>query len=212
MRFALLVALTGIITMTAPAAAADLPEPAQLPAVADFPDPLVNLAGKKIATPQQWKSERRAELKTLFQHYMYGQLPDVPRELSWQVEYEDRTAFGGRATLREVAVTPAKGCPPLHLLLVTPNAAREPAPVFVGMNFCGNHALVKDPKIRIPECWMYPGPGVTDNRATEAGRGNQAETWAIDDIIDRGYALATLYNGDVDPDVKGEGTAACGRG
>src|SRR5205823_6560099 len=47
----------------------------------------------------------------------------------------------------------------------------------------------------------YPNyPGVVNNRATEAGRGAQAGVWNVEATIDRGYAFATFYNGDVDPD------------
>src|SRR5205823_13706908 len=85
-----------------------------------------------------------------------------------------------------------------------PNARKRPAPVFIGMNFSGNHALVNDPGIRLPTVWMYPGPGVKNNRATEAGRGKQANVWALEQSIDRGYAVATFYNGDIDPDQTGK--------
>ncbi|HZT80758.1 MAG TPA: acetylxylan esterase, partial [Gemmataceae bacterium] len=92
---------------------------------------------------------------------------------------------------------------PVHLLLVVPNNRKGPAPVFVGMNFCGNHALVDDPNVRVPTCWMYPGhPGVKNNRASEAGRGKEKDVWALEQSIDRGYAVATFYNGDIDPDQK----------
>jgi hypothetical protein len=43
-------------------------------------------------------------------------------------------------------------------------------------------------------------PGVKNNRATEAGRGAQVDVWAIEDSIDRGYAVATFYGGDIAPD------------
>ena len=50
---------------------------------------------------------------------------------------------------------------------------------------------------------MYPGhPGVKDNRATEEGRGKEKHVWALEQSIDRGYAVATFYNGDIDPDDK----------
>src|SRR5437763_11369526 len=69
------------------------------------------------------------------------------------------------------------------------------------MNFCGNHALVRDPMVRVPTGWMYGHlPGVKNNRATDAGRGTQVDVWAVEQSIDRGYAVATFYCGDVDPD------------
>jgi hypothetical protein len=45
-------------------------------------------------------------------------------------------------------------------------------------------------------------PGVKANRATEEGRGKQMAVWPLEQIIERGYAVATFYSGDVDPDVK----------
>src|SRR5205807_1091545 len=84
--------------------------------------------------------------------------------------------------------------------LVVANERKGPAPVFVGITFCGNHAIVKDPGIRLPTVWMYNGPGVKNSRATDAGRGKQIDVWALEQSIDRGYAVATFYNGDIDPD------------
>jgi hypothetical protein len=43
-------------------------------------------------------------------------------------------------------------------------------------------------------------PGVKDNKATDAGRGAQVDVWALEQSIDRGYAVATCYYGDIDPD------------
>src|SRR5262249_25468813 len=139
------------------ALAADFPAPAKLPARTELPDPLVMLDGTKVATKEQWNDRRRPELKALFQHYMYGQLPPAPARVEAKVLHEDPRAFDGKATLREVALTVGpEGAPRIHLLLVVPNERKGPAPVFVGMNFHGNHALVKDPKITVPTAWMYP--------------------------------------------------------
>jgi hypothetical protein len=176
------------------------PEPDKLPSHPDLPDPLVMFNGDRVAGKQQWIDKRRPELKALFQHYMYGYLPP-PAKIATKVEHEDAKAFDGKATLRDVTISfgPA-GTPPIHLLLVVPNRRKGPAPVFIGINFRGNHALVKDASVRLPASWLPNGPGVKDHRATEAGRGKEIDTWALEQSIERGYAVATFYNGDVDPD------------
>jgi hypothetical protein len=184
-------------------AQSSFPEPDKLPSQPELPDPLVMFNGERVTSKRQWIDKRRPELKALFQHYMYGYLPPSVKIQS-RVEHEDTKAFDGKATLREVAISfgPPE-TPPIHLLVVVPNKRKGPVPVFVGINFCGNHAIVKDPAIRLPTAWMYPHiPGVKDNRATEAGRGKQIDVWALEQSIDRGYAVATFYNGDIDPDQK----------
>jgi hypothetical protein len=185
--------------------AADFPPPEKLPSRPGLPDPLVMFDGTRVTTREQWETKRRPELKALFQHYMYGkQLTDRAATIPVKVLHEDKKAFGGKATLKELAVSVApRGAPPVHLLLVVPNDRKGPAPVFVGLNFSGNHALVDDPAVAVPTCWMYPGhPGVKDNKATEAGRGKEKDVWALEQSVDRGYAVATFYNGDIDPDQK----------
>lgn len=179
----------------------DRPSAGRLPLHRELPDPLRFFGGSPVRTVEDWQN-RRAELKQLFEYYMYGPLPAVPVSVRGEVVYENREAFSGNAILREVAVTPAAGCPPLQLLLVLPKNAERRVPVFVGMNFSGNHSLVDDPNVRIPTCWMYPGPGVENHRATPASRGTKKEVWAIEQTIGRGYGVATFYNGDVDPDEK----------
>jgi hypothetical protein len=189
------------VLVTAAAVRGGFPEVSMLPAHPDLPDPLVMLDGSRVTTREQWFNKRRPELKELFQHYMYGYLP-APEKIEAKLEREDRKALGGKATLREVTIRfGPTGTPPIHLLLVVPNERKGPTPVFVGMNFSGNHALVKDPAVRLPTVWMYPGhPGVKDNRATDAGRGAETDVWDLEGAVDRGYAVATFYNGDVDPD------------
>jgi pimeloyl-ACP methyl ester carboxylesterase len=76
-------------------------------------------------------------------------------------------------------------------------------PVILGLNFEGNHTVLADKEIDLPTAWLPAGPGVENHHATEAGRGQQAHRWQVKHVLDRGYALATFYYGDVAPDKPG---------
>lgn len=179
----------------------------ELKANPGFPDPLIMQDGSSVRSREQWEKERRPELKGLFEHYMYGTWPKV-EGVRASVLFEDPNALDGKATLREIALRWRSASPygsteagPVYLLEAVPNRRRGPAPVFVGINFCGNHAVLPDPRIHVPEGWMYANyPGVVKNRATAAGRGTQVDVWNIEKAVDRGYAVATFYNGDVQAD------------
>jgi hypothetical protein len=183
-------------------AGAEFPPIDQLTSRPEFPDPLVMLDGTRVTTKEQWEKQRKPELKALFQHYMYGRLPPTPARQSYTELFRDEKALGGKATLSEIKITfeqPSLSHP-MYVLLAVPNGVQKP-PVFVGMNFCGNHTLLDDSRIHLPDVWCRNTcPGVVNERATDKGRGGQSEVWNIDLIIDRGYALACFYSGDVDPD------------
>jgi hypothetical protein len=196
--------LVFLLSVFAVSRAAELPDPVDLPSRPELPDPLVMLNGDKITTKEDWINKRRPELKTLFQHYMYGYFPDTPKKVEAKLEREDKNYFGGKATKKELTITfGPDGWPKIHLLLVVPNSRKKPAPVFVGMNFRGNHTVVDDKDVPLPTVWMYPDKATSkDNRAIETGRGTQVDVWALEQSIDRGYAVATFYNGDIKPDHK----------
>ena len=183
-------------------AAADFPPVDALPSQPKLPDPLVMFDGQRVKTPDEWREKRRPELKRLFEFYMYGQAPAAPDNLKAKVERVAADYFGGKATKKEVTITfGPPGTPAIHLLLVAPNRRSAPAPVFVGTNFHGNHTLVADPSVALPEAWVPDRtPGAKDHRATDEGRGTEIGVWNLEGSIDRGYAVATFYCGDVDPD------------
>jgi len=60
----------------------------------------------------------------------------------------------------------------------------------------------KDPGITVTQSWVrnQPEAGITNNRATEKSRGQAASRWCVEKVLGRGYALATAYYGDIDPD------------
>jgi (4-O-methyl)-D-glucuronate---lignin esterase len=194
--------LSAAICAGSPLRAEDFPDVSQLKPVAELPDPLLMFDGQKVTSRDQWISKRRPELIGLFQHYMYGRPPAAPRTIEPTIERVDTKYFGGKATKKEVTIAfGPPDVPTIHLLVVVPNQPAGTRPVFLGINFCGNHTLLDDPLIALPAAWMPDScAGCRDHQATDAGRGSQQDVWAVEQIIDRGYALACFYCGDVDPD------------
>jgi hypothetical protein len=172
-----------------------------------FPDPLQMQNGTPVRTPEDWNTKRKPELKQLFQEQMYGRYPTIAMKPANKVVFEDPQAFDGLATLREVELSFGfQNATPMRLLIVIPNTRPAAgAPVFVGLNFSGNHTLVDDPRVTVPTSWIYDKyPGVKDNRASAEGRGKSKSTWPLQEIVKAGYAVVTCYNGDIDPDTKNE--------
>ena len=184
------------------ASAGEFPSFEQLPVRPEPPDPLVMLDGTPVRTREDWFNKRRPELKALFEHYMYGKAPPPPDNLEATIVRTDEKCLDGKATLHEITIKYGpKSAPPINLLLIVPNKRPGPVPVFVGLNFCGNHTVLADPKIPLPSQWIYSScVGVEKDHATDKGRGSQANVWCPDLLVERGYALATFYNADLDPD------------
>lgn len=168
-----------------------------------LPDPLAAADGTKITTADEWNAKRRPELLRLFETEVYGSAPKQEPELRFQIELEDRDALGGKAVRKEVTIhieTP-RGKLPLHLLLYAPKSDR-PVAVFLGLNFLGNQSVHSDSGITLCPSWVLgkPEAGIVDHKATEATRGAEASRWQVEKVVDRGYAIATMCCGDIDPD------------
>ena len=168
-----------------------------------LPDPLVTADGRPVRTADEWRRLRRPELFTLLEREVYGKSPPAPSGSLWhETRSVDRAALGGRATRKEVRVHFEKGRdePYLDVLLYVPNQRRAPAPVFLALTY-GNHTITTDPGVTIAPHWLRDRPR-PDNARAPVLRGAWAERWPIDTIIARGYALAAVYLGDLDPDTK----------
>jgi len=203
---ALAVGLCGVFAAVgaAPSTQPSFPEPSALPSQTALPDPLVMLDGRRVASRDQWFKERRPELKALFQHYMYGAIPPKPDHVRVTNLGEYHDFLAGKATLKllRLEMGPARA-PQIDLMLIVPNERPGPAPVFLAMDFCGNHALTTDPRVPLARSWLGNGcKGCTNSLATEAARGSQTADWPLAEIVRRGYALAAFYSGDVDSDRK----------
>ena len=173
----------------------------QLPVQESLPDPLLFADGDPVSTESQWHQQRVNEIRTLFSHYMYGYMPPA-EAIQATIDDVDAHYLDGMAIKKQVTIRfGPEGTPPLHLLLVIPSAQSSPSPVFLGTNFYGNHSILADSTIPLSTQWVPErGAGVEDNKATEASRGTSIERWSIEQVIHAGYAVATFYHADADPD------------
>jgi hypothetical protein len=169
-----------------------------------LPDPMVCADGTPVTRAAVWETKRRPELLRLFEEQVYGRAPGRPAGMTFEVTSVDANALGGLATRKQVTVwfTGRQDGPSMNLLLYLPNGVKGRVPAFLGLNFGGNHAIHSDPGIRLSDRWTAAryGPCVVNNRATEACRGLFSSRWPVELILSRGYALATVYCGDLEPD------------
>jgi len=167
-----------------------------------LPDPLVMANGERVTSAAIWYERRRPEIRKLYEEWVYGRAPGRPGGMSFEVTSTSVHALNDKAVRKEVSIyfSERKDGPRMDLLIYIPKQAPQPVPVFLGLNFDGNQAVHTDAGITISRSWMADGPGVGDHRATDATRGAEASRWQVERIISGGYALATAYYGDIDPD------------
>lgn len=168
-------------------------------------NPLQMKNGKLVKSKKDWYKKRRPELLDFFTSEVYGQLPDRPKKMTFKVTDEDTSAFDGLATRKQIAVLfeGKEDGQKMSVLMYTPNAIKMSVPLFLGLNFHGNQAIIFDENIEITTDWVKnKTTGVIDNKATEATRGIAANQWPLEMILKKGYGIATIYAGDIAPDFK----------
>ncbi len=169
-----------------------------------LPDALVTKDGKRVTDVRTWQTKRRGELLELFEREVYGRIPQKKLKTRFEVTSIATNALGGAAIRKEITVHfSGNGAEQaMNILFYVPNGAKKPVPVFLGMNFGGNHTIHSDPGITISTNWMRnkPEQGFVNNRATEASRGSSASRWPVEKILSHGFGVATVYYGDIVPD------------
>lgn len=168
-----------------------------------LPELLKTSDGTAVTTKAQWIKQRRPEVLSLFRDHVYGRTPETP-EIAVKVVATKPDALGGLATrtLVNISLPAAPKWEGIDMMVYVPNGAAGPVPVFAGLSFQGNHAVSTEADVPISTRWMRPSKdrGVVNNRATEEARGKESSRWPLEMILKRGYAVATAYYGDIEPD------------
>ena len=166
----------------------------------ELPSALVTSKGARIADAATWQESRRPEILDLFESQVYGRSP-ARCKIQYEPVSEKLDAINGKAIRREVDVRMLMGSrsTTMRLLIYTPKSSSS-VPVFIGLNFQGNHTVDPADDISITTNWVRNRGEVKNNRSTESTRGTASGRWPIEMMIDRGYGLVTIYYGDIDPD------------
>jgi hypothetical protein len=172
-----------------------------------LPDPLILQNGQPVKDAKTWNEKRRPELLNLFRAEMYGRRPGKPEHMTSELVAIDRQALGGKAVRKEATVYFAgkKDGPKMDILIYLPAGVSKPVPVFLGLNFGPNQTVAADPGIRLRDAWVRDGSAkiLVKKPSREESRGSAASRWQVEKILDRGYGLATVYYGDIEPDFDG---------
>ena len=200
--------LDALMGLTHFAEAEKIREPVPLPPSPELPDPLVFRDGARVVDARSWE-RRRSEILETASLQMYGVTPS-PAPLRFAIQERGGDAFGGLALRTQVKLLfkgDARG-PSGDLLLYIPKKVVR-APVILGLNFWGNQTVAQDREILLNKRWVESGQNpfidlscVVDHHATEGCRGIDARRWPVEEMLERGYAFATMYRGDIDPDVE----------
>lgn len=164
-----------------------------------LPDPLIFEDGGKVQSSKDWE-KRRVEIYKIFENEVYGVAPEWNGEIIPEVINNYGEALSGTASMKEVKLTLRNGTKEhsMRLLLYLPKNVKK-APLFLGYNFNGNHTVTDDPNIRLADIWPRQLSDAPE-KGKETERGSSYSNWQVEELISKGYGLATIYYCDIDPD------------
>ena len=147
----------------------------------------------EVASKREWQKKVRPAVMEFFQQEVYGAVPPSQPEVDFRIIGEGE-AFGGKVKRREVEMT-IGGSTKALILIYLPAQHKGKVPVFLGMNFKGNHQIATDPEVTISD-----NAPRGKELGTDPERGAAASRWTVEMLAEAGYGVVTIYRGDIDPD------------
>jgi len=123
----------------------------------ELPDP-INLPGKtRIYTPCDWFMYNRPIVMEYFKREIYGRAPNERFETKYEDRKKVKNLLDEQTTIKEVRIFFKRKHIEkyIDLLILLPKRLLDnPVPLFLGLNFCGNHSILRDPNITLSEKWF----------------------------------------------------------
>jgi hypothetical protein len=138
---------------------------------------LVTAEGKRITTPEEWRTIRRPQVLALFSNFIYGCVPEPqsPLKTDLEVVKADPEFMKGKATSKDVRIhfQNDKGQAEMLILVFVPNKAKKRVPALMMHSF---------------ENTRSPGFRESPDEPNKLKNG-----LPLGDLLDRGYAFVAVY-------------------
>ena len=144
----------------------------------NVPELMTTFKGEKVSSAEEWEKVRAPELFDTFANEEYGRWPkDGSFSVSFDTAEPDVLMMGGKAVRKRICIT-CVGSHGVRSFVATAfiPVCKKPVPAFLFI------------------CNRNPYENIDPTRARKSG------FWPAEEIVDRGYAAVTFWNGDVAPD------------
>lgn len=162
-----------------------------------LPDPLCREDGARVTTVADWEQKRRTEILRLFEQHQHGCTPTTPVKASYDIVERDVPGMGGmsRRTQARIRFPDHPEGPVIRVLVNVPANAKGPVPALLHISFSPNVLLFDEHGIDDGLAWDTRLQSLIPDR----------DAYLLKDVdpqhfIRRGYGIATVYYGDIEPD------------
>jgi hypothetical protein len=173
----------------------------------------------ETTTLEDWNRQVSPELLIGLQEYVYGYMPDDQTTDLLNKRIISTSAFNGTARIDEYKVKStaifngiSATTPSFNMVLVSPKDATGPVPIILMQTFCPTHSTVPVESVSQPPNIGYScdGGGIMGGVMTYVF-GRYITTPPFEDIMKRGYAVATIFPSEFVPDSGASGLEALSR-
>ena len=155
-------------------------------------------------TVKEWEEVERPRIMQQVKECFYGEMPPGPDFLDVELLTQVNDAFENTAILKEFRIhCRMKNGKKFHFdtMLVVPKNTKTPPPVFVGLNYSGNHAYTKEPSVKISNGMEFSTMKREFSPLSKYKRGQfDHHSWNFREAIKRGYAVAIACYWEICPD------------
>ena len=164
-----------------------------------------------VSTIEEWETTRVPALKAALQEYVYGHLPDASSTTVLSKEILDDTMFDGLGILEEYKLqvtTTFNGVTnqsrQFYMNVLKPRENGEETPIILMQTFCPRPATIPHPSVAGAGSNGCGNGGLFGSLASYVF-GRYIATPPLEEILSRGYALATIFPSEFMADASNQG-------